>query len=121
MRAYTIALALFAFGFVTGGLNGLGIFDATLPTSGATLTEAQAGDARVELVGADGAVTVLKQKYPLKAGTVVDATFMSARALDDFLRSLRRHLEGQRDDHLGLVQIGDIVHKRALVLDVDKS
>jgi len=41
MRAYTIALALFAFGFVTGGLNGLGIFDATLPTSGATLTEAQ--------------------------------------------------------------------------------
>jgi hypothetical protein len=41
MRAYTIALAIFAFGFITGGLNGLGIFDVALPTSGATLTEAQ--------------------------------------------------------------------------------
>jgi len=50
-----------------------------------TITEAQAGDARIEFVGADGAVTVLKEKTPLQPGEVVDATFMSAKALSAFL------------------------------------
>lgn len=36
-------------------------------------------------VAADGAVTVLKQSLPVLAGEVIDATFMSAAALDDFL------------------------------------
>ena len=50
-----------------------------------TLTAAQAGSARIELVGKDGAVTVLKDKVEYLPGTVVDATFMSARALGAFL------------------------------------
>lgn len=51
----------------------------------ATLSEAQAGDARIEFVGADGAVTELKGATPLQPGEVVDATFMSAKALSAFL------------------------------------
>jgi isocitrate dehydrogenase len=39
---------------------------------------------RVELVGSDGTVTVLKESIPVLPGEVVDATFMSARALDAF-------------------------------------
>lgn len=50
-----------------------------------TLTAEQAGAARIELVANDGSVTVLKDGVSYTAGTVVDATFMSARALDSFL------------------------------------
>lgn len=51
----------------------------------ATLSAAQAGAARIELVGKDGSVTVLKDGVQYPAGTVVDATFMSAKALGAFL------------------------------------
>ncbi len=51
----------------------------------ATLSADQAGPARIELVAQDGSVTVLKASVKYAAGTVVDATFMSARALDAFL------------------------------------
>jgi isocitrate dehydrogenase len=51
----------------------------------ATLTADQAGPARIELTATDGTVTVLKDGVKYAAGTVVDATFMSARALDAFL------------------------------------
>jgi isocitrate dehydrogenase len=51
----------------------------------ATLRPDQAGAARIELVTADGSITVLKDGVKYTAGTVVDATFMSARALDAFL------------------------------------
>ncbi len=51
----------------------------------ATLAADQAGAARIEFVGKDGAVTVLKDGWKLEAGTVVDATFMSAKALSAFL------------------------------------
>ena len=47
--------------------------------------------ARIEHVSEDGTVTVLKQALPLEAGEVLDATFMSRRALLDFL-------EGQIQD-----------------------
>ena len=50
-----------------------------------TVTEAQAGDARIELVGADGSVTVLKDRVPLQAGEVVDAAVMGKAALRAFL------------------------------------
>ncbi|MEO9683959.1 MAG: NADP-dependent isocitrate dehydrogenase [Tateyamaria sp.] len=50
-----------------------------------TVTAGQAGDARIELVAADGGITVLKDGLSYAAGTVVDATFMSARGLDSFL------------------------------------
>jgi isocitrate dehydrogenase len=42
--------------------------------------------AKIEHVSADGTVTVLKQSLPLEAGEVLDATFMSKRALIAFLR-----------------------------------
>ncbi len=51
----------------------------------ATISAAQAGTARIEFEGADGAVTVLKEAWPLEEGTIADATFMSAKALSAFL------------------------------------
>jgi isocitrate dehydrogenase len=42
-------------------------------------------DLRIELVGEDGGTTVLKDRVPVLAGEVVDATFMSRRALCAFL------------------------------------
>ncbi|MBU9699109.1 NADP-dependent isocitrate dehydrogenase [Rhodobacteraceae bacterium HSP-20] len=50
-----------------------------------TLTAAQAGAARIEHVAKDGTVTVLKDGVTYPAGTVVDATFMSVKALQSFL------------------------------------
>ncbi len=50
-----------------------------------TLTEAT--DARIEFAGRDGKTTVLKPKLPLKAGEVIDATYMSRRALREFLQA----------------------------------
>ncbi|MFT6105145.1 MAG: isocitrate dehydrogenase [Paracoccaceae bacterium] len=50
-----------------------------------SVTLAQAGTARIELVGLDGSVTILKDAVQYPAGTVVDATFLSAKALDAFL------------------------------------
>lgn len=51
----------------------------------AIITGAQAGDTKIEFVGADGSVTLLKDGWPLEEGTVADATFMSAAALATFL------------------------------------
>ncbi len=51
----------------------------------ATITAAQAGDAKIEFVGKDGTTTILKDSWPLEEGTVADATFMSAKALSTFL------------------------------------
>jgi isocitrate dehydrogenase len=50
-----------------------------------TVTAAQAGDAQIKFVGNDGEVTVLKAKTKLEPGEIVDATFMSAKALAKFL------------------------------------
>jgi isocitrate dehydrogenase len=50
-----------------------------------TLNDAQAGAARIEHVGKDGTVTVLKDGIKYPAGTIVDCTFMSAKALQAFL------------------------------------
>ncbi|MCB5408717.1 NADP-dependent isocitrate dehydrogenase [Pseudogemmobacter faecipullorum] len=50
-----------------------------------TLTAAQAGKVKIELTGTSGAVTVLKEGVNLPEGTVVDATFMSVKALAAFL------------------------------------
>ncbi len=47
-------------------------------------TLASATNARIELVGADGAVTVLKAKTPLAAGEIIDAAVMSRKALRAF-------------------------------------
>ncbi len=50
-----------------------------------SVTFADADALRVELVGTDGAVTVLKESIPVQAGEIVDGTFMSVAALDAFL------------------------------------
>jgi isocitrate dehydrogenase len=43
-----------------------------------------AGELRIELVGADGKVSVLKPKTPVLAGEVIDASVLSAQALREF-------------------------------------
>jgi len=48
-------------------------------------TVAAPTNARIELVGSDGAVTVLKAKTPLVAGEIIDAATMSRKALRAFL------------------------------------
>jgi len=51
----------------------------------ATITAAQAGKAKIEFVCKDGAVSTLKDGWPLAAGTVCDATFLSVKSLGEFL------------------------------------
>lgn len=53
----------------------------------ATVTAVQTGDAKIEFVDGDGNVTLLKGGLPLIEGTVVDATFLSANALREFIRA----------------------------------
>ncbi len=48
-------------------------------------TMAEATDARIEFVDESGNVTTLTESLPLQAGEVVDATFMSKKALTKFL------------------------------------
>jgi isocitrate dehydrogenase len=52
-----------------------------------SLTLTEATDARIEFVGQDGKTTVLKPNVALEAGEVIDATFMSRRALREFLEA----------------------------------
>jgi isocitrate dehydrogenase len=51
------------------------------------ITMAAPTNARIELVAADGATTVLKPKIPLKAGEIIDCSVMSAKALNAFYAS----------------------------------
>ncbi|MDA1258651.1 MAG: NADP-dependent isocitrate dehydrogenase [Chloroflexi bacterium] len=50
---------------------------------------------RIEHVAADGTITVLLESLPLIAGEVLDATFMSKRALVEFLREQVRDARDQ--------------------------
>ncbi|MBV9557584.1 MAG: NADP-dependent isocitrate dehydrogenase, partial [Pseudolabrys sp.] len=50
-------------------------------------TVAAPTNAKIEFVGSDGAVTVLKAKTPLQAGEVIDCAVMNAKALDAFFAS----------------------------------
>ena len=45
----------------------------------------EAGSVRIEFTGADGKTTVLKAETPLEKGEVIDASFMSVKALEKFL------------------------------------
>ncbi|MBN6102802.1 NADP-dependent isocitrate dehydrogenase [Xanthomonas sp. CFBP 8703] len=47
----------------------------------------QAGSVKIELVGKDGAVTVLKEKTAVQAGEIIDAAVMSKRALASFVQA----------------------------------
>ena len=48
-------------------------------------TLADAGSLKIELVGKDGQVTVLKEKTAVKAGEIIDAAVMSRKALAAFI------------------------------------
>jgi isocitrate dehydrogenase len=50
-----------------------------------SMTTAAATDAKIEFVGQDGKTTVLKSKVTLQANEIIDATFMSKKALRQFL------------------------------------
>ncbi|MCB9674510.1 MAG: NADP-dependent isocitrate dehydrogenase [Alphaproteobacteria bacterium] len=52
-----------------------------------SVTVPAATTVRIEHVAADGSVTVLKKDFALKAGEIIDGTFMSKRALVDFLKA----------------------------------
>ncbi len=52
-----------------------------------SVTMAAATDVRIEFIGADGMVKVLKEKTPLKAGEILDGTFLSKKALVAFLEA----------------------------------
>src|SRR5438874_6694562 len=47
-------------------------------------TVAAPTNARIELVGSDGAITVLKAKTPLQTGDIIDAAVMNRKALRAF-------------------------------------
>ena len=49
-----------------------------------SLTVAAATDVRIEFVGADGKVVVLKDKTPLKAGEIIDGTVIRKTSLVEF-------------------------------------
>ncbi|WP_127104172.1 NADP-dependent isocitrate dehydrogenase [Pararhodobacter zhoushanensis] len=53
----------------------------------ATITAAQAGAAKIVFTGSDGTQTVLKDKVTYTEGEVVDATFLSAKALRAFIKA----------------------------------
>ncbi len=50
-----------------------------------SVTMNKAGNVRIEFVGQDGSVKVLKEKLPLLEGEVLDGTFMNVRALRKFI------------------------------------
>ena len=45
----------------------------------------KATTARIEFIAEDGELTILKDQLPLETAEVVDTTFMSRKALDDFI------------------------------------
>ncbi len=50
-----------------------------------SVTMKAAGNVKIELVGKDGKVTVLKEKLAMQAGEVLDGAFMNVRALRKFI------------------------------------
>ncbi len=60
-----------------------------------TLSAAQAGNAKIEFVARDGTTTTLKGDWPLDEGDVVDATYLSVKALDAFLAQEIRDAKNQ--------------------------
>jgi isocitrate dehydrogenase len=64
-----------------GTMGGVGDFFSNEKS----VTVPAATDAKIEFIGADGRTKVLKEKTPLKAGEILDATFLSKKALLAFL------------------------------------
>jgi isocitrate dehydrogenase len=113
-------------------MNGKGDFFANEKS----VTVKEATEVRIELVASDGAVTVLKESIPLKAGEILDATCMSQAALADFLAGqiaaakaegvlFSLHLKATMMKvsdpiifgHAVKVFFGDLIEKHAALLD----
>ncbi len=60
-----------------------------------TITDAMAGNGKIEFVGADGSTTVLKDKVSFEVGDVVDATKMSCKALRQFMKEAVQEAKNQ--------------------------
>ncbi|WP_206668292.1 NADP-dependent isocitrate dehydrogenase [Roseibium aquae] len=60
-----------------------------------TVTAAQAGTAKIVFAAGDGGETVLKADWTLEEGDVIDATYMSVRALAEFLQREIRDAKDQ--------------------------
>ncbi|WP_029268663.1 NADP-dependent isocitrate dehydrogenase [Flavobacterium sp. KJJ] len=50
-----------------------------------SLTVAEANDVKIEFVGKDGTITVLKASTPLKAGEIIDSSVLNLKALKSFI------------------------------------
>jgi len=51
-----------------------------------TITKYTAGNSKIEFIGKDGTTKILKEKLNLLDGEIIDATFMSKKALRKFLK-----------------------------------
>ena len=60
-----------------------------------TISDAMAGNGKIEFVGADGSAKVLKDKVPLEVGDVVDATKMNAKALREFMKKAKEEAKNR--------------------------
>jgi isocitrate dehydrogenase len=60
-----------------------------------TITDAMAGNGKIEFVGADGSTQVLKDKIPLEVDDVVDATKMSVKSLREFMKKAKEEAKNR--------------------------
>lgn len=60
-----------------------------------TITDAMAGNGKIEFTGADGNTTVLKDKVAFEVGDVVDATKMSCKALRQFIKEAKAEAQNR--------------------------
>ncbi|MGI9018941.1 MAG: NADP-dependent isocitrate dehydrogenase [Euzebya sp.] len=67
--------------------------DGDFASNEKSVTMDAASDLRIELVGSDGTITVLKESVPVLAGEVIDGTFMSLAALLAFLEQQIAHAD----------------------------
>jgi isocitrate dehydrogenase len=61
----------------------------------ATITDAMAGNGKIEFTSADGSTKVMKDNIPLEAGDVVDATKMSVKALRAFMNKAKEEAKSR--------------------------
>ena len=61
----------------------------------ATITDAMAGNGKIDFTGADGSTKVMKDNIPLEAGDVVDATKMSVKALRAFMKNAKEEAKSR--------------------------
>src|SRR5580700_1440184 len=86
-------------------------------------TVASATNARIELVGAGGTVTVLKAKTPLAAGEIIDAAVMSRKALRAFFaEEIEKHAATLKRLGVNLNNgFGDLLTKIETLPDAEKQ